>query len=395
MSAHGQFEPVARSPKISRATFLKGALATGGALSLAGLLGACSGTRDEEDAAAEGLPIAPTGGSVGGPLAYYGWLGYDFTELLGDWQSANGVEIRPSFINGWNDITPRLLAGESFDVLNGDNGYNTIFEEVGVLTRIVDESLVPNLGEVNPVYVDRFRLADGSLTGIPFSWGSWGIVYNVDTVDNPPTKWTDLLEPEFRGRVAFLDDPAPAINIGALQIGADSPGRLSPSQLDDSLAWVRQFLDQAPTLSPSWGDVITLLDNGEVDVVFQAWPALKFFVSEGTNLEAVFPEDRSVSYVSTYWVPTTATNPASAYAFINHVISTEFQPQVPGWAGDAMVRFDLADQLEGSTADLYPYATAPQHLATHPLYELPRLEGMEEGVTDYAEWQAAWDQMKS
>ena len=305
------------------------------------------------------------------------------------------MEIRPSFINGWNDITPRLLAGESFDVLNGDNGYNTIFEEVGVLTRIVDESLVPNLGEVNPVYVDRFRLADGSLTGIPFSWGSWGIVYNVDTVDNPPTKWTDLLEPEFRGRVAFLDDPAPAINIGALQIGADSPGRLSPSQLDDSLAWVRQFLDQAPTLSPSWGDVITLLDNGEVDVVFQAWPALKFFVSEGTNLEAVFPEDRSVSYVSTYWVPTTATNPASAYAFINHVISTEFQPQVPGWAGDAMVRFDLADQLEGSTADLYPYATAPQHLATHPLYELPRLEGMEEGVTDYAEWQAAWDQMKS
>ena len=75
MSAHGQFEPVARSPKISRATFLKGALATGGALSLAGLLGACSGTRDEEDAAAEGLPIAPTGGSVGGPLVYYGWLG--------------------------------------------------------------------------------------------------------------------------------------------------------------------------------------------------------------------------------------------------------------------------------------------------------------------------------
>ena len=380
---------------MSRATFLRGMVAAGAALAVPGVLAGCSGSPD--DTSESDLPIAPTGGDVAGTLAFYGWFGYDFTELLGDWQAAHGVEIQPSFINGWNDISPRLLAGESFDVLNGDNGYNTVFEELGVLTRIVDESLVPNLADINPFFVDFFRQGDGSLTGVPFSWGTFGIVYNTDTVDNPPTTWDDLLEPEFTGRLALLDDPVPFINIGALQTGVGTPGhgRLSASQLDESLAWVQQFLNQAQTISPSIGDQITLLDNGEVDVVFAAWPALKFFVSEGTNLETVFPEDRSVSWISTYWVPATATNPASAYEFIDHVISAEFQPQVPGWAGDAMVRFDLADQIEGTLADLYPYDTALDHLQKHPLYEIPRLEGEDEGVVTFTEWQAAWDQMKS
>ena len=372
-------------------------MAVGVSLPLAGLLASCSGDSGGDDSATAGLPVAPTGGDVGGVLAYYGWLGVDFTELLGDWQAENGVEIRPSFINGWNDITPRLVAGESFDVLNGDNAYNAIFEEVGVLTRIADESLVPNLSEVNPIFVDHFRHPDGGVTGVPFSWGTFGIVYNADTVDNPPTSWADLLEPEFTGRVAFLDDPAPAINVGAIQTGADSPGhgRLSESQLSESLAYVRRFLDQAPTLSPSWGDVITLLENGEVDVVWQAWPALKFFVSEGLNLEAVFPSDGAVSYIGTYWVPTTAENPATAYAYINEILSAEFQPQIPGWAGDAMVRFDLADQLDGDIANLYPYDAAVEHLERNPLYEIPTLERIDEDIMSFTDWQAAWDQMKA
>lgn len=392
-------ELVVGSPVMSRATFLRGALAAGAAVSLGGVLASCSGDDDGDGGtAAGGLPVAPTGGAVGGPLAFFGWFGYDFTELLGDWQSANGVEMLPSFINSYQDISPKILAGEPFDVLNSDQGFNPIFEELGILTQIEDvESLVPNLAGIDPQYVDPFRRSDGSLTGVPFSWGTFGIVYNVDTVDNPPTKWADLLEPEFSGRVSMRDDPEVMVNVAAMAMGLESPGQgsLSASQLDEALEWLRPFKDQAPTLSPSIGDQITLFDNGEVDVCFAAWPALKFFVSEGTNLENVFPEDRSVSYISTYWVPTTAESPANAYAYMNHIISEEFQPQVPGWAGDAMVRVDLADQLDASVADLYPYQDATDHLQKNPMFELPSLETEREGITTFTDWRAAWDDFKA
>ena len=154
-------ELVLCSPTMSRATFLRGVLAAGAALSLGGGLASC-GDDDDGGAAAGGLVVAPTGGAVGGSLAFFGWFGYDFTELLGDWQSANGVEMLPSFINSYQDISPKILAGEPFDVLNSDQGFNPIFEELGILTQIEDaESLVPNLAGIDPLYVEPFRRSDG------------------------------------------------------------------------------------------------------------------------------------------------------------------------------------------------------------------------------------------
>jgi spermidine/putrescine-binding protein len=392
--------PTDSTSGISRAHFLKLSLAAGAAAATGGLLAACGGSSNggggattASGAAESSLPVAPTGGSVAGPLQFYGWQGYDFPDATKAWRKQNDVALKSGYITTWQDIPPKLRAGQSFDVTNGDNAYTNIFEELGVLTRIEDTSLVPDLAHVNPRYLEGFRLRDGSVRGIPFSWGAWGIVYNTETVKAVPTKWSDLLEPEFKGRLGMLDDVGPSVNIAAIQNGVEDPAKLSQSQLNDAIAYVTKMKDQAKAISPSWGDVISLLEKGEVDVVWEAWPALKLFVGKGVKLGVNFPEDRSVSYVNTYWVPKTAKHPAAAYGFMNEVLTPEAQVQIPAAVGEAIVRTELASKLPKDLASLYPYNAVDAFLNKNPLYTLPKLQEAGE-VTSYTDWQNAWNQMK-
>lgn len=393
--------PTSRTDGISRAQFLHASLAAGAAVSVGGWLAACGGDDDDSSSTTGGsadssnLPVAPTGGAVAGPLVYYGWQGYDFPDPTKRWMQRENVDLKASYIATWQDIPPKLRAGQSYDVVSGDNAYNKIFEELRVLTRMESaEELVPAVSEINQTYVDRFRLEDGSLVGVPFSWGTWGIVYNTETVEAVPTKWSDLLEPEFKGRVGMLDDVGPSINIAALQNGIENYSQLNQGQLNEAIAYLSKMKDQAKTISPSWGDVISLLEKGEIDVVWEAWPALKLFVGKGTKLDVVFPEDRSVSYVNTYWVPTTAKHPAAAYGFMNEVLSPEVQLEIPAGVGEAIVRTDSAADLPKDLAGLYPYDDVDAFIEQHPFYSLPKLK--ESGdVTSYTEWTAAWNQMKA
>jgi spermidine/putrescine transport system substrate-binding protein len=370
---------------MTRSSFLRSSVAVVGALSIADVIAACGGSSSTNTS---DLPAAPTGKEVAGTLDFYGWQGLDFPDATKNWLATNDVKLDAKYIANWQDISTKLKAGQAVDVATGDNAYYKIFEELGVQTQMEDTDLVPNLSKIDQTFVDPFRLDDGSLLAIPQSWGAFGIVYNVDTVQAQPTSWADLLEPEFKGRVGMLDDFTIATNIGALQQGVEDPGSLTSKQLDAALAYVAKFKDQAKAISPTYGDLISLLDNGEVDAVFAGWPALTVFVSEA-NLGATFPTDQTVSYIGTYWVPDTAQNPGAAYGWMNEVLTPTVQVQVPEALTDAAVLTDVANQLKSKP--LYPYDDPAGFFDKHPLYAVPKLK--ESGdITSFSDWQTAWNE---
>lgn len=383
---------------ISRSRFLR--LSAGAALGVAagGLAAACSSdsgsSGDGGSPSGESLPAAPVSGSIGGRLDYLGWQGYDFPDQTKPWLSANGVDMKAGYIAAWPDVAAKLKAGTPIDVANGDTGFNRIFQDLGVLSRIADPSAIANLDSVSPRFLEPFTLQDGSLTGVPFTWGTFALVWNTETVQAPPTSWADLLEPEFKGRIALIDDNTYTLNLAALSRGQHDFAAQTPSQLQESIAYIEKFKNQAKTISPGWGDVITLLQNGDIDAVFGGWAALKVFVGEGVKLEVGFPTEGSVSYISTYWVPQVADNGATALGWINDTLSPDVQVEVPGSVGDATVTPAVASQLSGDLRTLYPYDDIDSFIDANPYYAIPGYKEPE-GITTYPDWQAAWNQMKA
>lgn len=391
---------------LSRAHFLRLTAGTVVGASLAGVLAGCGGGEEEPAAppattevpSVSDVPLAPTGGTVGGRLDYFGWQGYDLQAETKAWREENAVEFKPAYMTNYPDVIPKLKGGGQIDVTNGDVAYNALFRELGVLTRFTDRSLVPNLEKINPRFLDNpaFTLEDGSLTGAPFSWGTFALVYNTETVEAVPKKWIDLLEQEFTGRITILDDPIVSFEVAALGRGQEDIANQTPDQLSESVEYMKKMKAQAKTIAPSYGDVITLFQNGEIDAAFgpAGWAALKLFVGRGVKLDNVFPEDRSVTYLTSYYVPEQADNGATAFAWIDQTLTPEVQTGVTSTLGEGIVTTDIVDELSPDVRDFYPYDDIDSFLDRNPYYALPPRKPPEE-IASFDDWHSAWNEVKA
>ena len=63
----------------------------------------------------------------------------------------------------------------------------------------LDPALVPNLASIQDAYRQPGE------TGAFFCMDCCGLVYNKEKISTPPTSWSDILDPKYRGRVAVFD----------------------------------------------------------------------------------------------------------------------------------------------------------------------------------------------
>ena len=96
-------------------------------------------------------------------------------------------------------------------------------------------------------------IADGTRTGVPWTWGSIGITIDGRRVKSMPTSWLDLLEPEFKGRVAAPDDPVGSFTLAAHVEGFD-PSKTTKADGEKVFDLLSKVAAQTTGISPSFGD---------------------------------------------------------------------------------------------------------------------------------------------
>jgi putative spermidine/putrescine transport system substrate-binding protein len=115
-------------------------------------------------------------------------------------------DVQIDLIAGLNMVTyPKIIA--SLDIDPNDPAVNFGFFNLEVTAKgqdskvwlPLDKKVVPNLDNI----LDGYRQPDDK--GAFFCMDVSGILYNTDKIKTPPTSWTDLWKPEYKGRVAFFD----------------------------------------------------------------------------------------------------------------------------------------------------------------------------------------------
>ena len=98
-------------------------------------------------------------------------------------------------------------------VLSGNSGWDVVFPTHSRLVAMRHYELLAPLNHEWLTGLDhldaRFRSPawdPGLQWGLPYMWNATGIVYQRG-VQPAPTRWADLWEPRFRGRLTMLDDP--------------------------------------------------------------------------------------------------------------------------------------------------------------------------------------------
>jgi spermidine/putrescine-binding protein len=236
-------------------------------------------------------------------------------------------------------------------------GYVPAMREGGLLQPI-DESLVPNLSKVLPLFRDDANLnADGRLWAVPFTWGGAPMMYDPKVFSTPPESWSIVLEPEFKGKFAMMDDPIGQMTIASIILnGPDNPTLITPDQLAAVQDWLINLKkNHARMLAPSFGEAADVLVRGDVQFTFGGWEAMKAWVADKGVIDFTYPSEGSYGFIDNYCIPANASNPELAHALCNQVLDRTAQI----FLGDELIQGAVTqegiDGLAPEKRAIYPY----------------------------------------
>lgn len=263
----------------------------------------------------------------------YGPIIEEFEERTGIW-----VDL---VTGGTGELLERLekeKAAPVADVMFGGGvesllSYDDCFEPYTVSG---DEMLMPGL-----------RQRDDICT--PFSSLPFVIIYNTRLVRQSEIKgWADLLDEQWKGRIAFADPAVSGSSYSAAMTMLTALG-------GDRLELLENFyknLDNA--ILEDSGDVASMVDSGAMSLGITLEQTALKSIAQGAKLGIVYPEEGTSILPDGSALVAGAPHRENAIAFLDFVLSTDVQNQVVSSFFRRSVRSDVDDPEGLLPADQIP-----------------------------------------
>ena len=268
-------------------------------LALAALLFAACGDDDDSDggAAADGGGEAASceAGETDGDLALYNWSEYIDPDLITAFEEEHDVTVTEDFYPSNEELVARIQEGAQFDlIVPSDYMVGIMIEEE--LIRPLDKEALPNLENLADRFASDLPYDPEGDYSVPYQWGTTGLGVNVDELgEDFPRSWSLVFDPEvsqqYAGQITMLDDPRETMGAALKYLGY-SLNSTSEDELAEAEALVADAVGR-----------------------------LEYFV----------PEEGGTVWVDNMAVPTSASSPCTAHAFMNFLLDAERGAQLTNW----------------------------------------------------------------
>lgn len=284
-----------------------------------------------------------------------GWEGYD--KPLEAYLKANSITLDPTYIGDSNQIISKLTSGGvgRVDLVTPNVTYVPLLVKLNTLAA-VDESKVPNLKNVHPFFLGNPSIRiDGKLYAVPYVWGGVPMMYDPGAIAEPQS-WSDVLKPEYKGKVSMLD------NLNNIQLAArvvtdaKVPTRLTHQQLKDAVDFLIKVKGQTRVLATSYGDMADALARGEAVITFNGWEVVvKKAADKGKKVAYTYPKEGTFGWMDCYCVVRDAPNNDVAHALANEALSEPVQLKAGEGELLGILNTDAIKKLPAAARALYPY----------------------------------------
>lgn len=191
-------------------------------------------------------------------LRILNWEDYLHPRVIEIWKQETDVDIEQIYFDSDEDRDEILNDASSgnIDIAVVDEAVSELFGGKGKIEKL-DESNIPNLKHIDPFW----RRACGQYT-IPYMWGTLGIGYRSDKVDQAPHSWNALLQPDddLQGHIGILGDYrdmlAPALFVLGYSLNTGNEGELKAAF---------EILKNQASSVLTYEYAITLMKNGGKD----------------------------------------------------------------------------------------------------------------------------------
>ena len=273
---------------------------------------------------------ASSGMTGGNTIVFYNWGDYIDPELLTQFEEETGYSvIYETFDSNEAMMTKIEQGGTRYDVAVPSEYMIEQMIEADLLQEI-DHSLLPNLENINPRFLD-LEFDPNNRFSIPYFWGTLGIIYNTNYVDESEVQqWNDLWNPKFRNNIMIYDGAREVLGVGLQSLG------YSLNETDSTR--LREATNKMKTLMPNIlalvADEMKMhLGNEEamIGVTFSGEASMAIW--ENPELAYVLPEEGSNLWFDNIVIPHNAQNVEGAHALIDFLLRPEVAAQNADYVG--------------------------------------------------------------
>ena len=222
--------------------------------------------------------------------------------------------------------TPEIMYAK---MVQNDGAYDVICPSDYMIEKMLDAGMlqeldldaIPNRKYIGEQYLKAAESFDpGNRYSVPYCWGTVGILYNKNMVDDPVTSWDILWDEKYSGQILMQDSIRDAFTV-SLKRNGYSLNSTDPAELEkaaeDMIAQrplVQAYVvDQARDKMIGGEAALAVIYSGEVLYTQRENPDLEYSVpDEGTNV-----------WIDAWVVTKKARNPEAAMKWIDFLCRPE------------------------------------------------------------------------
>ena len=252
--------------------------------------------------------------------------------ILATFEDEFGVNVIYETFQSPEEAVERLRGGMVCDVILIENQMIRPLSQEGLLLPL-NLSNIPNFRNVSSNFRD-LAFDPRNRHSVPADYGTAGMLVRTDLVGDGLTKWADLWDASFRGKIAFRNQPREIIGMTLISLGFP----LNSEDPQEHALALKRLLALRPSV------VITDIEaskslpkllDGEV-VVLHGYSS-DYQVARKLNpaVRYILPQEGSALWGDSYVISSTTSNPRMAENFINFMMLPEIAAAIVNEKGYA------------------------------------------------------------
>lgn len=253
-------------------------------------------------------------------LNVYNWGEYMDESLIDEFTEKTGIDVNYKTYDTNETLLAKLEAGgSSYDVVfPSDYAISEMIKREMLLP--IDYNNIPNIKYIDPKYLNK-EYDPNNTYSVPYFWGTVGILYNKDMVDDPVDSWDILWNEKYKGQILMKKDVRDSLGVALKRLGY-SVNSTNDAELEEAK---QLLIEQSPLVNAYYGDEIRdLIANGDAALgITYSGDAMDLYWEEIDNVGYAVPEEGTNVWYDAMVIPKSSKHKKEAEMFINFMLDPD------------------------------------------------------------------------
>lgn len=272
----------------------------------------------------------------------YNWMEYIGDDVIAKFQEETGIKVKYDTFETNESMYAKIKSG--------GGGYDIIFPSDYMIERMINEDMleeidmdnIPNFKYVDERFISPEYDKDNKY-GVPYMWGTLGIVYNKTMVDEPVDSWDVLWDEKYTKQIFMYDSERDTIALALKRLGYSLNTR-SEQELEDAKL---SLIQQKPLVKAYLNEPIKDKMIGDEGALAVMYSGDAFYCQDlNPDLGYVVPKEGSNVFFDGMVIPKGAKNKSGAEKFINFLCRPDIAAENSEFIGYTTVISDAIPLMD-------------------------------------------------